>query len=384
MKIFVTIANVIKKQVKKVSYMESKKLKRCLVCSAVVVTVLAAPLTGSLVHADNAGEQPAASSSSSDNNSSASQSQVSSSDTSSDPDANSQSSSNTQTHTLSKPYVVYGAGASDQDELNDVLAVNSRFKSLTATANDYKQFINPAGTTSDAAMISSVAIVPTDPGSGIKVNVQKFNGKNVITKVTAQQYAMVAQMAGVTDVTITVSANTPVSGESALTGVYEAIQADGNQLNSQNTQVANQMLDATQSAIQANNGDNSYPSKLMAAVGDATKAINDKRQDGDKLSRSDIEKILNHRLFFRGCYSTTKDHEQPIINALIQFNQAPISKSKDYSSHVDDTIKNVKKNSGQVMNQAKKFANSVQGQQAQQEAQSWFDKLMEWVQGLMK
>ena len=184
------------------------------------------------------------------------------------------SSSTTQTHTLNKSYVVYGAGAAEKNELNNVLAVDDNFTTLTATASDYQKYINPNGSTTNAAMVSSVAIVPTDPGSGIKVNVKKFNGEDNITKVTAQQYAMVAQMAGVTDVTITVSANRAVSGESALTGVYKAIAADGVSLNEQNTQSANQMLTATNGAIEANKDDSKYPGKLMAAVGDTSKEIN--------------------------------------------------------------------------------------------------------------
>ena len=72
-------------------------------------------------------------------------------------------------------------------------------------------------------MISSVAIAPGDPGSGVKANIKDYNGSNNITQVTSQQYAMVAQMAGVTDVSIVVTANRPVSGESALTGVYKGL-----------------------------------------------------------------------------------------------------------------------------------------------------------------
>ena len=78
------------------------------------------------------------------------------------------SSSTTQTHTLNKSYVVYGAGAAEKNELNNVLAVDDNFTTLTATASDYQKYINPNGSTTNAAMVSSVAIVPTDPGSGIK------------------------------------------------------------------------------------------------------------------------------------------------------------------------------------------------------------------------
>lgn len=92
----------------------------------------------------------------------------------------SSSSSSTATHTLSNSYVVYGAGApqSVYDQLNSVMGVDSSFKKLTATASDYAKYIGN-GTTTDAAMISSVAIAPTDPGSGVKVNI-----KNTTVKAT--------------------------------------------------------------------------------------------------------------------------------------------------------------------------------------------------------
>ena len=230
-------------------------------------------------------------------------------------------------------------------------------------------------------MVSSVSIVPTDPGSGVKVNIKKFNGQSNITKVTAQQYAMVAQMAGVTDVTITVSANRPVSGESALTGVYKALSEDGINLNNQNTQSANQMLSATNDAIDANKNDSSYPGKLMAAVGDTTKQINKQKRQGEQPTQVQIENILNQNLKKQNIYNETKNHTTTIINALVQFNNAPISSSKDYSSHVTDTINNVKNSTGNMMNKAKQFLNSKDGKAAQQQAQSWWDRFVNWIQG---
>ena len=328
--------------------MRSKKLTKVLIASTLMTSLLAVPLSQSTVYA--------AETASSSNN-----------------------GASTQTHTLNKSYVVYGAGAADKSKLDNVLAVDDNFTTLTATASDYQKYINPNGSTTNAAMVSSVAIVPTDPGSGIKVNVKKFNGEDNITKVTAQQYAMVAQMAGVTDVTITVSANRAVSGESALTGVYKAIAADGVSLNEQNTQSANQMLTATNGAIEANKDDSKYPGKLMAAVGDTTKEINQQKKQGNTPTQNDIQTTLNQKLEARNIYNETKNYEQPIINALVQFNNAPISSSKDYSSHVTDTINNVKNSSGDMMNKAKKFLNSKDGQAVKQEAQSWWTRFVNWI-----
>lgn len=331
--------------------MRSKKLSTILLATTLTMTLVATPVSQIVVHAD---QQTTTSSN---------------------------SASATQTHTINKSYVVYGAGAADKSELSSILGVSDDFTTLTATASDYQKYINPNDSTTNAAMVSSVSIVPTDPGSGVKVNVKKFNGQSNITKVTAQQYAMVAQMAGVTDVTITVSANRPVSGESALTGVYKALNEDGINLNSQNTQSANQMLGATNKAIDANKDDSSYPGKLMAAVGDTTKQINKQKRQGDQPTQVQIEATLNQNLKKQNIYNETKNYTTTIVNALVQFNNAPISSSKDYSSHVSDTINNVKNSTGDMMNKAKQFLNSKDGQAAQQQAHSWWDRFVNWIQG---
>ena len=117
----------------------------------------------------------------------------------------------------------------------------------------------------------------------------------------------------------------------------------------------------------------------MAAVGDTTKSINQEKKQGNTPTQSEIKTTFEQKLQNYNIYNETKNYEQPIINALVQFNNSPISSSKDYSSHVTDTINNVKKSSGDVMNKAKQFLNSKDAQQAKQEAMSWWDRFVNWV-----
>ena len=152
-------------------------------------------------------------------------------------------------------------------------------------------------------------------------------------------------------------------------------------LNNQNTQSANQMLSATNDAIDANKNDSSYPGKLMAVVGDTSKQINKQKRQGEQPTQVQIENILNQNLKKQNIYNETKHHTTTIINALVQFNNAPISSSKDYSSHVTDTINNVKNSTCDMMNKAKQFLNSKDGKAAQQQAQSWWERFVNWIQG---
>ena len=303
-------------------------------------------------------------------------------------DTTNSNSSNSNTHTLNSAYVVYGSGVSSDiySSLNDVLQTDSSFKTMTATADDYRKYINNNSNTTNAAMISSVAIAPGDPGSGVKVNIKNYNGENNITEVTAQQYALVAQMAGVTAVSIVVTANRAVSGESALTGVYKALATDGVNINSENTSAANNVLDATQSAIDANKDDKSYPGKLMAAVGDVSKQIAQQKQDDSSnlATKQDIQDMLNKALEKRGIADTTNQTQiTQIVNALVVFQNAPISSSKTYVNTVDDTINNVKNSTGNLMNKAKNWANSEKFGQTAEEAKGWFAKFTDWIKGIL-
>lgn len=282
--------------------------------------------------------------------------------------ATSDSGSTVQTKALSKAYVVYGAGLASEDKsaISSALGVKSNYTSLTATGSDYAKYLNSAGTT-DASMISSVALAPADPGSGVKVNIAKYNGSNNITQVTAQQYSMVATMAGVKDVIITVTADKSVSGESALTGVYKALAADGLTLNAENTQAANGVLDATQPAINDNSSDQKYPGKLMAAVGSVSSDLAKQRQNGDDLAtKADIEEMLQKALAKQGITSqTTQTQINNISIALSKVQQAPVSTSKNYVTNVKDVANQLANSIGDKMASVKDFANSADAKQAE-------------------
>ncbi|WP_204121489.1 MULTISPECIES: DUF1002 domain-containing protein [Levilactobacillus] len=296
------------------------------------------------------------------------------------------SGSTVQTKALSKAYVVYGAGlaSEDKDTVASALGVKSNYTALTATGSDYAQYLNSAGTT-DASMISSVALAPADPGTGVKVNIAEYNGSNNITEVTSQQYAMVATMAGVKDVIITVTADKSVSGESALTGVYKALAADGLTLNSENTQAANGVLDATQPAIDSNSSNKKYPGKLMSAVGSVSSDLAKQRQNGDDLAtKADIEEMLQKALAKQGIDGQTNSTQiTNIAIALSKVQQAPVSTSKNYVTNVTNVANNLANSIGDKMAGVKDFANSADAQKAENFIVQIWQKVVNWFKSLV-
>lgn len=301
----------------------------------------------------------------------------------------SSSSAAVQTKALSKPYVVYGAGlaSSDRSAVASALGTNDNYTALTSTASDYSKYISTDGTT-DSAMISSVSLAPADSGTGVKVNIVKYNGESNITKVTAQQYAMVATMAGVNDIIITVTANKAVSGEAALTGVYKALATDGITLSSENTAAANGILEATQPAIDQNSDDESYAGKLMAAIGTVSADLAKQRQnDNEYATKAEVRQMLDEALTKNNVSSKTSDSSKTlIVNALIQVQKAPISTSKTYINNVKNVASSLKGSVGDAMAKLSDFANSADGKALMAKYGNLFQrvwqKIVEFFQGI--
>ena len=137
-----------------------------------------------------------------------------------------------------KPTVVYGGGLSDQQikETSKLLGIKDENTVTTtkATGEDLVKYLG-AGEANTSVMISSVMVQKRNKGEGVKVHIA--TSKN-ITFVTSEQYANAAITAGVADAEIEVAAVSKVTGESALTGVYKAFEANGVVLDGKRTAVA--------------------------------------------------------------------------------------------------------------------------------------------------
>lgn len=272
-----------------------------------------------------------------------------------------------QSRPLSQPYVAYGAAAQQKHQVAQTLGATAKYAVLTTTGADAR-YIGLSGV-SDAAMISSVALAPAEPGTGTLVNIEPFEGQNNILQVKSQQYAMAATMAGVKDVIITVTANKPVSGEAALAGVYKALDQDGIPLNDQNTSAANNVLSATSGAIQDNADDKKYPGKLTAAVTETAGDLAKEKQAGNPITINIIINQLTINLRKQGIEDQTSSAAvQNISQALSEVNAAPISDSKGFIKNTGHLSDKLQSSAGDAMAKVKDFANSADAK----EATNWF------------
>ena len=264
-----------------------------------------------------------------------------------------------------KPTVVYGGGLNDQQikETSKLLGIKDENTVTTTKAigEDLVKYLG-AGEANTSVMISSVMVQKRNKGEGVKVHIA--TPKN-ITLVTSEQYANAAITAGVADAEIEVAAVSKVTGESALTGVYKAFEANGVVLDGKRTAVAQKELELTNQIAQEQAKEKGFDAaKLDQAMIDIKKALAEiKEKQGQVATKEDVERIVNEAL---KKYGLDKVISPTQVNNIIQF-----ALSYQQTSAID---------SKQVLEQLNSLSNTVKGKIGQLVDQAnregWFDKIV--------
>ena len=264
-----------------------------------------------------------------------------------------------------KPTVVYGGGLNDQQikETSKLLGIKDENTVTTtkATGEDLVKYLG-AGEANTSVMISSVMVQKRNKGEGVKVHIA--TPKN-ITLVTSEQYANAAITAGVADAEIEVAAVSKVTGESALTGVYKAFEANGVVLDGKRTAVAQQELELTNQIAQEQSKEKGFDAaKLDQAMIDIKKSLAEiKEKQGQVATKEDVERVVNEALKKYGLDTVISPTQ---VNNIIQF-----ALSYQQTSAID---------SKQVLEQLNSLSNTVKGKIGQLVDQAnregWFDKIV--------
>ena len=264
-----------------------------------------------------------------------------------------------------KPTVVYGGGLNDQQikETSKLLGIKyeNTVTTTKATGEDLVKYLG-AGEANTSVMISSVMVQKRNKGEGVKVHIA--TSKN-ITLVTSEQYANAAITAGVADAEIEVAAVSKVTGESALTGVYKAFEANGVVLDEKRTAVAQKELELTNQIVQEQSKEKGFDAaKLDQAMIDIKKALAEiKEKQGQVATKEDVERIVNEAL---KKYGLDKVISSTQVNNIIQF-----ALSYQQTSAID---------SKQVLEQLNSLSNTVKGKIGQLVDQAnregWLDKIV--------
>lgn len=185
------------------------------------------------------------------------------------------------------PIIVYGYTLSDAErqEVRDLLKVTDAksFKEYDITGQDNANYI---GGNPEANLYSSAKIMIEEKGKGIKIDI--ITPEN-ITQVSSDMYANALLTAGVEDATVEVVSPRKVTGHSALTGIYKAFDVEGETLDKDRMELANEELGVATDLAEKDGLSQEKVSELLTEI---KKAI----ADQNPATKEDIEKIVKEQL----------------------------------------------------------------------------------------
>src|SRR5690625_3370871 len=260
---------------------------------------------------------------------------------------------------LGEPSVVYGDALTDAqvEEVKRLLEVDAdAVNEFTVNGQDLNNYI---GGNPNANMYSSVKITHKDNGHGIVVNIVTADN---ITEVTSEMYGNALLTAGVENAEIEVASPVKVTGESALTGIYKAYDANGAELDQDRMEVANEELSLTTDLSEKEGMSDEKVTELMTE-------IKKKIAEQDPATREDVEEIVEEQLSKLEIELSEEDR-QLLIDLFEKMRDLDIDFGKvrdqleDLTSKIKDRLGDIHIDEGfwnKVVNWFKNLFNSIFG-----------------------
>ncbi|MDN7246581.1 DUF1002 domain-containing protein [Planococcus shenhongbingii] len=260
------------------------------------------------------------------------------------------------------PIVVYGGNLSDAEKesvAKDLdVAGETEVEEIEVTGQDLITYIKDGD--SRARMYSSAKITRKDAGEGLVIEIVTPDN---ITQVTNEMYANAMLTAGIEDATVEVAAPKPVTGHSALVGIYKAYEVNGEQLDPERTDVANDELTVA-TEIADSGVDDAKVSELLTEI---------KKQiaEQDPATKEEVQTIVEEQLTKLQIELSPEDR-QLLVDLMDRIRQLDIDFSK-WSTQLEDLSKTIEDKIGTVVND-EGFWQSVK---------DFFNKLIDGVRGLV-
>jgi len=169
-----------------------------------------------------------------------------------------------------------------------------------------------------------------------------------ITKVTQDMYRNAAVTLGVEHAKITVAAPIPVTGESALAGIYYSLEANGAKVPQANKDLAQEELKAL-SDINAENKDKSGydANKLNVALADIKAGIAKAKEAKGNLTEEDVRKIVEDTLKnYKLDQVITGNQVNIIINFALNLSKSDILNNADFTKTLNDLKESIVSQAG--------------------------------------
>lgn len=260
-----------------------------------------------------------------------------------------------------QPIVVYGESLTEEqkEQVRRLLDVDdpSMVQEHIVTAEDLVNYINGDP---NSNMYSSAKIIRKEDGHGLEV---KIMNPESITQVTKDMYANALLTAGIENAVVEVASPLKVTGHSALTGIYKAYHVEGESLNQDRMEVANEELSLATKLAEKEGMDQEKVSELLTQIKQAISEQN-------PASKEEVEQIIQEQLDKLNLELSPEDREL-LINLFEKMRTINI----DFDS---------------VRSQLETLANDIRGRIEDvtgdtgffQAIVNFFKKIIEWIASL--
>ncbi|MGO3017780.1 MAG: DUF1002 domain-containing protein [Anaerococcus sp.] len=260
-----------------------------------------------------------------------------------------------------KTTYIYGV-ALDQNQITSIantlgLDMN-QVNSASVNGKDLEKYLGYS--TQDNNMISSVSVKKLDKDSGIKINILT---PEKINSITVGQYTNAAITAGITDAEINVASPTKVTGESALVGVYKAVELNGVNVDKERTQVAQDELATLKEVSDDNQNDQNFDKdKLDKVVIDVKQDLAKYKKDNDG-EVADQEQI---KLFIQDALKDiqmgdvlSNNNIQILVNYFEKYQNTDAIDSKEVEENLNKLADQIKDGASKIYEENKDQVDSI-------------------------
>lgn len=285
-----------------------------------------------------------------------------------------------------EPVFIKGADLEGQDlqQTENDLGVDDNYETYNVNVNDVSNYIPNSSNLS--YIYSSATIEHKKWGKGVDV---KIDTPDNITKVTSEQYQNAAITAGIKNAEIHIASVDQVTGEGALAGIYKAYEEKGNDLNAEDIQNSNQEMNDLGRISEENKGKDGYSDEaLNASIADIKEQLADIKQNQDKqITQQQVEDTVNKVLDERGLSEILSENQIQMINnnmVNVANSNALTSDPKAFKQNAKDVLKNIEKNSDDLLKKAKDKAKDLNTEENRNLLQRIWDGIVEIIQSIIQ
>ena len=214
----------------------------------------------------------------------------------------------------------------------------------TMTPDIYSKIMNVANDAS-LQLYSSAKIQKLGDKSPLEVKIETPEN---ITKVTQDMYRNAAVTLGVEHAKSTVAAPIPVTGESALAGIYYSLEANGAKVPQANKDLAQEELKALSDINDENKDKSGYDAnKLNAAMTDIKAGLAKAKEAKGNLTEEDVRKIVEDTLKnYKLDQVITGNQVNIIINFALNLSKSDILNNADFTKTLNDLKESIVSQAG--------------------------------------